>query len=76
MIVKGIFNSTPEEQTELLTSADDEYIDLSIPEVINYNFDVKPILSDKCYVCHGPDPRAVQGNLRLDQKTDWYRISE
>lgn len=76
MIVKGIFNSTSEEQTELLTSADDEYVDLSIPEVISYNFDVKPILSDKCYVCHGPDPKAVQGKLRLDQKTDWYRISE
>ena len=76
MIVKGTFNSTPEEQTELLTSADDEYVDLSIPEVISYNFDVKPILSDKCYVCHGPDPKAVQGKLRLDQKTDWYRISE
>ena len=76
MIVKGIFNITPEEQTELLTSADDEYVDLSIPEVISYNFDVKPILSDKCYVCHGPDPKAVQGKLRLDQKTDWYRISE
>lgn len=76
MIVKGIFNSTPEEQTELLTSADDEYVDLSIPEVISYNFDVKPILSDKCYVCHGPDPKAVQGKLRLDQKKDWYRISE
>ena len=76
MIVKGIFNSTPEEQTELLTSADDEYVNLSIPDVISYNFDVKPILSDKCYVCHGPDPKAVQGKLRLDQKTDWYRISE
>lgn len=76
MIVKGIFNSTPEEQTELLTSAEDEYVDLSIPEVISYNFDVKPILSDKCYVCHGPDPKAVQGKLRLDQKKDWYRISE
>lgn len=76
MIVKGIFNITPEEQTELLTSADDEYVDLSIPELISYNFDVKPILSDKCYVCHGPDPKAVQGKLRLDQKTDWYRISE
>ncbi len=76
MIVKGIFNSTPEEQTELLTSADDEYVDLSIPEVISYNFDVKPILSDKCYVCHGPDPKAVQGKLRLYQKKDWYRISE
>jgi len=76
MIVKGIFNVTPEEQTELLTYADEEHVNASIPEAISYNLDVKPILSDKCYVCHGPDPNAVQGKLRLDKKTDWYRISE
>ena len=27
----------------------------TLPEVIDYNFHVKPILSDKCYACHGPD---------------------
>jgi len=76
MIAKGIFNGTPKEQIELLTSEEDYQVNVSIPEEINYNFDVKPILSDKCYVCHGPDPKAVQGKLRLDQKTDWYRISQ
>ncbi|HRQ52376.1 MAG TPA: hypothetical protein PLR74_17645, partial [Agriterribacter sp.] len=24
-------------------------------ETISYNFQVRPILSDKCYACHGPD---------------------
>ena len=76
LIAKSIFNGTPKEQIELLTSEEDYQVNVSIPEVINYNFDVKPILSDKCYVCHGPDPKAVQGKLRLDQKTDWYRISQ
>ena len=31
-----------------------------------YNFDVKPILSDRCYHCHGPDKEKRKGELRLD----------
>ena len=31
------------------------YSDLPLPEVVDYNFDIKPILSDNCYTCHGPD---------------------
>ncbi|NND06072.1 MAG: DUF1553 domain-containing protein [Saprospiraceae bacterium] len=38
----------------------------SLPDQINYNFDVKPILSDRCYSCHGPDDEARQADLRLD----------
>lgn len=38
----------------------------SLPEKIDFNFQVKPILSDKCYACHGPDEKARQANLRLD----------
>ncbi len=38
----------------------------SLPEQIDYNFDVKPILSDRCYQCHGPDENSRKGNLRLD----------
>jgi hypothetical protein len=28
---------------------------LKLPDKIDYNFHVKPILSDKCFACHGPD---------------------
>ena len=35
---------------------------------INYNQDVRPILSDKCYACHGPDEHARKADLRLDTK--------
>ena len=33
---------------------------------VTYNFDVKPILSDRCYHCHGPDKGKRKGDLRLD----------
>ena len=37
-----------------------------LPEVIDYNFDVKPILSDRCFNCHGPDAAKREADLRLD----------
>ncbi|MCF3108308.1 PSD1 and planctomycete cytochrome C domain-containing protein [Niabella sp. CC-SYL272] len=33
---------------------------------ISYNYDVRPILSDKCFVCHGPDKNKQEAGLRLD----------
>lgn len=38
----------------------------SLPEVIDFNFHVRPILSDRCYHCHGPDEKSRKANLRLD----------
>jgi hypothetical protein len=53
-------------KSELVSSKDSIALTQTIPETINYNFDVKPILSDNCYTCHGPDADARQANLRLD----------
>lgn len=37
-----------------------------LPKKIDFNFHVRPILSDRCFQCHGPDENARKANLRLD----------
>ena len=39
-----------------------------LPERVDFNFHVRPILSDKCFACHGPDDRARKGGLSLHVK--------
>ncbi len=33
----------------------------------NYAREVRPILADNCFTCHGPDEKALKGKLRLDR---------
>ena len=40
--------------------------DIELPEKIEFNRHVRPILSNSCLSCHGPDANARQANLRLD----------
>lgn len=48
-------------------------IDDQMPDTVSYNFNIRPILSDKCYKCHGPDAGKRQANLRLDKQDDAYK---
>ncbi|GAB1857548.1 DUF1553 domain-containing protein [Flavobacteriaceae bacterium MHTCC 0001] len=36
-----------------------------LPKNLDFNQHVKPILSDKCYLCHGPDAGNIKGSLQL-----------
>src|ERR1041384_3793768 len=43
-------------------------------EKLQYNRDIRPILSDRCFKCHGPDKAARKAGLRLDSAEEAYAV--
>ncbi len=45
-------------------------------DAVDFNRDIRPILSGACYQCHGPDERAREAGLRLDQHDEAISVLE
>lgn len=52
-----LWNCSPKNASEISLLEGDQ---------ISYNFHIRPILSDKCFACHGPDANKREADLRLD----------
>ena len=49
---------------------------VEIGDRIAFDRQVRPILSDHCFACHGPDPKTLQGGLRLDLSDGPFKPAE
>jgi len=53
-------------------SSDKALSEKSLPDKISFNYHIRPILSDRCFKCHGPDKAKIEAGLSLSNKEDAF----
>lgn len=48
----------------------------SLPDQVSYNLHIRPILSENCFACHGPDANKREAGLRLDLPEEAFNALE
>lgn len=65
----GVFNACEPKQKNNINQQDGDlqtYSETVVPELVDFNLHVKPILSDRCFACHGPDANKRDSGYRID----------
>jgi hypothetical protein len=62
---EDLASESPDDSTAAQTAASGAMP--SLPERVDFNFHIKPILSDRCFTCHGPDKAQVASGLQLNE---------
>lgn len=47
-----------------------------LPAEIDFNIHIKPIISDRCFACHGPDEQTRKADLRFDSEEGFFAKGE
>ena len=51
-------------------------VNVSAADEISFNKHIRPILADRCFICHGPDATAREADLRFDREESAKRKSD
>lgn len=74
LILIGIFILITAGSFFLISGNNKNGPDENLPSTVDFNIHIRPILSDRCFKCHGPDANKRKANLRLDMADSAYAV--